>query len=241
MPGYFFTGQASRAAAALDRSGVLLVELSSKEPGVLPELAVPAGRFRLDVSPPAELVADFRCHGVSMQRNATGSERVFEVDRPTHLDIALAPPEATRRLVIRSVTLTRVTDAPSASGCARAGTPPRISIGRLANEEPSSPNWAHPKNFLFASDGVVVEMGSRPAVAHVEVSLSRNDAYLLELRRDGHVVWYTNVERERGGRRHALDLHVFELPKPIDGGRFEVFVKPRKGDAPSSIGHLALR
>jgi arabinofuranosyltransferase len=242
VPGYFFTGQASKAAAALDRSGVLVAELSPREPGVLPELTVPAGRYRLDVSPSAaELVADFRCQGVSMQRNAQGSERVFEIDRATHLDIALAPQAGTRGIELRSITLTRVAEAPAASGCTRTGTPLRVAAGRLASEMPPRAHWAHPKNFMFASDGVVIEMGSRPSVAHVEVSLSRNDAYLLELRRDGHVVWHTNVERERSGRSHPLVLHGFDLPKPIDGGRFELFVKPRKGTAPSSIGHLTLQ
>jgi hypothetical protein len=240
LPGYLFTSQASRATSALDASGVLVAELNAKAPGVVPELMVPAGRWRIDVGPPtAELVADLRCQAFSMGRTAGGTERVFEIDRPTRVDVVLAPRAGARGITLRSTVLTRVSDAPTFAGCPPSGSPARLPVEQLSNRMLGNSYWAHPKNFMFGRNGAVVELGSRASLSGLELSLSRNDAYLVELRRNGELVWSTNVKREGGGRRLA-NLR-FDLPKPVEGGTFELFVQPRKGDEPCSLGHLAIR
>jgi hypothetical protein len=242
VPGYFFTGQASLARSSLDKSGVLVAELSAKKPGVVPELSIPAGRWRLEISPshPA-LAVDVRCRDASMQSGALAAERVFDADGVSPISIAVAPELGGRPVKLRSVTLVRAGAALSVLRCVRAGAPLRVPAASLAAEKTNKVSWAHPSNVAFGKSGVVVELGSRDPIERLDVSLSQNDAYQLELRRDGHVAWLTNIEKKRKPKGTVLAVHRFQLPKPVEAGNFELQITPRRGDVPNSVGHVATR
>jgi hypothetical protein len=139
--------------------------------------------------------------------------------------------------------LTRVSEGGAASKCPKRHQPLRLPAALLGREMPASVNWAHPTNFLFGSSGVVIDLGTRAGVAGIELSLTHNDAYELELRRNGEVVWTTLVDRDRDRRSDESPLlnNRFDLKTPIAGGAFELVVKPRRGTTPSSIGHVAIR
>jgi hypothetical protein len=100
--------------------------------------------------------------------------------------------------------------------------------------------WSHPGNVIFTGQGAIVDLGARSAISWFEVSLSHNDGYLLELRQGGKVVWTTSVGRKRSKKVPLLKNHRFDLPKPLEGGTFELVIRPRKGNAPCSIGHVEL-
>jgi arabinofuranosyltransferase len=241
VPGYFFTGQASSARSLLDDEGVLVAAISEKRPGVLPELSLPAGRFKIEVVPPnPTLIIDVRCRNMSMKETGPVGVHVIEVDGTTPVTIAVAPRFGARRHELRSVSLTRATNELPTLHCSSARSPLRLSATALEEKAPPKTLWSHPGNVVFASQGAIVDLGSRPALSWFEVSLSLNDGYLLELRRDGLVVWTTSVERKRSKTVPRLKDHRFDLPKPLEGGTFELVVRPRKGDAPCSIGHVQL-
>ncbi len=241
VPGYLFSSKDSKVTAKLDRGGHLVSELSGRWPGILPPITLPPGRYRLQVlATKKKLEVDVRCDDVSMQRplTADSSELVFEAGMKP-VSIVLAPEPAARSLEITSVVLTRITDKRPAAACSSPGEPLRVPGARLEREMPENSGWNHPSHVLFATAGVVIELGRHEAVRRVELSLTRNDDYTLELRRDGEVVWTKLTEPNR--RRGTLQNNVFDLPKPIEGGSFELVVKPRRGDATCGIGHVAVR
>jgi hypothetical protein len=86
----------------------------------------------------------------------------------------------------------------------------------------------------------VVELGRREAVRRIELGITRNDGYTIELKRDGEVVWTKVTERGRA-RGNPLQSNAFELPKPVEGGSFELVVKPRRGDGRYGIARVAVR
>ena len=124
--------------------------------------------------------------------------------------------------------------------CSSARSAVRVSAALLKDVKPAKTLWSHPGNLVFSSLGVVVDLGSRQAISWIQVSLSQNDGYLLELRRDGKVVWATSVDRKRRRTAAVLKNHRFDLPKPLESGAFELQIRPRKADAPCSIGHVEL-
>jgi arabinofuranosyltransferase len=241
VPGYFFTGQASSARSLLDDQGVLVAAISERRPGVLPELSLPAGHFKIEVTPPnPALVIDVRCRNMSMQKSGPAGVHVIEVDGTTPVTIAVAPRFGARGHKLRSVSLARATNESPTLRCSSARSPLRLSAAALEKKTPPKTLWSHPENVVFASPGAIVDLGARPAISWFEVSLSLNDGYLLELRQGGSVVFSTSVERKRSKNAPLLRNHRFDLPKPLEGGTFELVIRPRKGDAPCSIGHLEL-
>jgi arabinofuranosyltransferase len=241
VPGYFFTGQASSARSVLDEQGVLVAGVSVRRPGVLPELFLPAGRYELEFSPPAPaLVIDVRCRDMSMQKSGPAGAHVIEIDGTTPITIAVAPPFGARGHRFRSASLTRVPNEPPTLRCSSARSPLRLSATALKEKKPARTVWSHPSNVVFTSQGAIVDLGARPALSWFEVSLSQNDGYLLELRQGKNVVWTTSVERKRSKNAPLLRNHRFDLPKPLEGATFELVIRPRKGDAPCSIGHVEL-
>lgn len=239
VPGYFFSGE-SKAKARLDSAGNLVTSVSPRRPGVLPNLTVPAGTFRIDVVPEKPRIKlDVRCDEVSMQREGSG-ERIFELRRPTPVSIAVAPDAGLRRMGLRSVTLTRVDAAPAASTCVKRGQPLRVPAALLAREMPTGVHWAHPTHFLFGSSGAVIELGTREKIAGIELSITRHDPVTLELLHDGKAVWTTTVDRDRHGEGSLILNNRFDFQKPFDSGSYELVLKPRRGNTPSSIGHLVI-
>jgi hypothetical protein len=113
-----------------------------------------------------------------------------------------------------------------------------VPAALVAQPKSSRNLWTHPSNLSFAGEGLVVEVDERPAIGGVELSLSDNEAYRLELREGRSVVWSMGVEARRNAKRPAVVTHRYELPKRLEGGaRYELFIKPRKGAAPSTLGH----
>jgi hypothetical protein len=240
VPGYFFTGQVSTARSLLDEEGVLVAAVSVRRPGILPDLSLPAGRYELELSPPDHaLVIDVRCRDMSMHVSRPAGAHVIEVDGTTPVTITVAPPFGARGHRLRSVSLTRVANEPTLR-CSPARSPLRLSAARLEEKKPPKTVWSHPGNVVFTTRGASVDLGARPAISWLELSLSQNDGYLVELRRGGRTVWSTSVDRKRRKGVPRLRNHRFDLPKPLDGGNFELVVRPRKGDAPCSIGHVEL-
>ncbi|HEX6272179.1 MAG TPA: hypothetical protein VFZ53_04045 [Polyangiaceae bacterium] len=242
VPGYLFTGQASRASAAIERSSALVAELDPGAPGVLPELELPAGRYRLEVIPSdGPPVVDVRCRDVSMPRSALLNEVVVQSDGRTPISIVIAPGGTARSMKLRRVALTRVSNDLEALRCAPRGRPLTVPAALVAQPKSSKNLWNHPAHVSFARDGLIIAAGELPSVGGVELSLSHNDAYVVELRRGGLPVWTATVEAKRGAKRPGLLSHRLELPKRLDeSGNYEVFIKPRRGDEPLSLGHARL-
>ena len=238
IPGYFFSSAASRSSAYLEREGVLVAELTARAPGVLPELEVPAGTYRLDVTPRgAKPLADVLCRHASMEGFAPAGETIFEADGKTPVTLVLAPAENARALRLRSVTLTRIPGTGGARRCVPSARPLRVQAASVAAPKSEKQLWSHPSHVTFARGGLVVEFGEVAAVGGVEVSLSPNDAYALELRQDGKVVWSTFIERKRKTRKFAVVTQRLELPKRLGAGRYELGVRPAKGESSSTLGH----
>jgi hypothetical protein len=239
VPGHLFAG--SKEAAKLGRTGRLVAQVSARKPGILARLTLPPGLWRIEAPAAApKLALDVRCDDLSMQSAGSSSaERVFlATTKP--VSIVTAPAVGSRGFDLESVTLTRVTDSRPASTCAHPGLPLRVPEALLLRELPEGARWTHPSHVVFGAAGLVIELGQRPSVRRIELSLTRNDGYTLELRRDGEVVWTKLLERDRKPS-NPLQNGVFELPTPVPGGNFELHVKPRRGEPRCGIGHVAVR
>jgi hypothetical protein len=242
VPGYLFTGQASRAAAVIERSNALVAELSPTAPGVLPDLELPEGRYRLEVVPSDGAPSiDVRCRDVSMPRGAALKELVVESDGRTPVSIAVAPGGTARSMRLRRVAFTRVPDEVEALRCPPRGRPLIVPAALVAQTKSSKNLWNHPAHVSFTREGLIVAAGELASVGGVELGLSHNDAYAIELRRGRRTVWTGVVEGKRGAKRPALVSHRLELPQRLDeSGSYDVFIKPRRGDEPVTLGHARL-
>jgi hypothetical protein len=241
IPGYFFSSSASRSAAHAERDGVLVAELTYRAPGVLPELELPAGSFRLDETPRGTRpIVDVVCRNASMQGFSPAGETIFETDGKTPVSLVIAPAATARSLRLLHVTLTRVPGSSNARRCVPPGRPLRIPAASVAETKNDNQLWSHPSHVAFARGGLAIDFGTVESVGGVELSLSPNDAYFLELRRDGGIAWSMRIDRKRKGRKFAVVAHRFELPKRLDAGSYELSVRPGKGDSSSTLGHAVL-
>jgi hypothetical protein len=238
VPGYLFGGDDSTTWASLDQTGRLVAGLTRRRIGVLAELALPPGRWRVE-APAPELAFDVRCDDLSMQpHGSSAAENVF-VATTKPVTIVVAANLRARRFDLPNVTLTRITDTRPASTCAHPGLPLRIPEARLLREQLERAHWTHPSHVLFRGAGLVIEIGPRGEIRRIELSLTANEGYSIELRRGGEVVWTKLVESR--GRGHSLLNNVFDLPKPVEGGRLELVIKPQRSDSLCGIGHVSLR
>jgi hypothetical protein len=207
---------------------------------VLPELELPAGRYRVEVVPAgAAPRVDVRCNGVSMPRVTEPSASVFELDGKRAVSIAVAPAAKKRRSFVSEVTLVAAPEAPGALRCLPAGRPLVVPLA-LVSEPKNRKNLAsHPDHLSFTAEGLVLAADPVPAVNGVELTLSRGGGYLVELRRDGALLWQTNIEK-RNDKRRTLETHRFALPQRLEGsGRYELSVKPLR-PGPAALGHALL-
>jgi hypothetical protein len=73
----------------------------------------------------------------------------------------------------------------------------------------------------------------------VDVSLSDNESYLLELRDGRRAVWTMRVDGKKKAKRPTVEDHRFDLPKRLEAGSYELSIQPMKGDV-ATLGHAAL-
>jgi hypothetical protein len=233
IPGYLFSGQAADAVARLDARNRLVTETTAREPGVLPALTLPAGRYRIELVPAGpNWITGLRCGGISAERVAPGEALVLELERQSEVSLALAP--SAGRLGIERAILLKST-LPPTHRCGRPRARLRVAREDLTRRQPENAFWAHPQNVLFGSEGLSVAFAPMP-VRHLELSVDNNDTYEVNCLAGGDSAFRRRVEpRKNGG---GLAVHRWDLPEPttID----EVVVTAREGDRSYSLGHLVL-
>jgi len=246
VPGYFLTGQASDAVARLDARGTLVAELTDDRPGVLPALELPAGRWAVSLEPPAgPVVADVRCDGRSMEpRRAPddGSAVLIELDRPTSIDLALAPapggpvPLRVAAVVFRAA---GAASAGTASRCVSAGAPLPVAPGDLQAPRPEHSFWAHPADVMLGPEGMTIRIAAAQRVGHIDLTADNNDAYALAITRGSTPLWRGVAgPRANGG---GLAERRLELSPPVAVQPGDTLtVTPEGGDGAYSVGHLRL-
>lgn len=219
VPGYFLTGQASNAAARLDPAGTLSAVLSSTEPGVLPALEVPAGRWRVGFSTTrSDLAWDVHCRERSMLRAepAHSREPTFELATPTPIGVALAPPRGSS-LRVTFLELVRVATEPVTLVCPEAAEPLVVRASELLTEAiPGAPPH-HPQHRSFGPSGLIVELGSVDGAKSVELGLTPS-RYQLELVQDGEVIESKKIRKKPKNSRPVIqrfDLESAEAMRPL--------------------------
>jgi hypothetical protein len=240
VPGYFLTGPESAAIARLDPQGRLTVAVGQDAYGVLPAFEVPAGRWRMTLDP---AVADqasvgFRCDVRSMDKVGS-SGWVIELESTRAIAVAIAPVLGARATLVRALIFERTGDEPSFK-CPLPGRPVAVALSAVSAAKPENLPWSHPSNFVFGEDGLSASVAFSQRVTSVDVSLDNNDAYSLEFRRGGAVLWKgaVSIANNGGGLavRH-LDVAGGLLLRRGD----EVLVAPVNGDKHYSLGFLHLR
>ncbi len=241
IPGFLFTGQASYAAAHLDARGALVAEVSADLPGVLPAFEFPAGRWRIEaLTAGGAIVLGLRCNGRTAQGIAPGSRLLVDLDRPTPLEIAAAPPvDAAGVSELARVVFTRATESAARIGC--DATPRRLTapLAWLSRPKPEGLTWDHPTNFVIGPEGLALEVATSQRVRHIDLSADENDTYAIEIIHGGASSWRGEVppHPNRGG----LALHRIDLPAPTTvSPNDKIVVTPLSGDGRYSIGDLRL-
>jgi arabinofuranosyltransferase len=244
VPGYLFTGARSAAVSRLDERGALVTDLASGSPGIFPALEVPAGRWRVEISPPAAALSlGLRCGSRSAQplgAAAPAAPVVIELDRPARVDLVVAPglsePSAPP---LARVVLTQAAGAGPTVRCAEPGRPLTVTPDQLAPPRPAGLFWGHPANLVLGLEGLVVKMDRRRPLRRVELSVDHNDVYAVVLARGGRALWRREISPLPTGDGLAvrvLDLPPGTLVQPND----ELTVIPSGGDGFYSVGHLGL-
>ena len=246
VPGYFITGQQSDAVARPDANGALVANVTDDRPGVLPALEIPAGRWRVTVSPSttSSLLLDPRCGQRSMQRLDTATsahpEVVLDLDRPEAIALAIASSgtEVTPT-AIAALVFARATDRRPTHRCVPAGARLLSTAGQLSSPRRENLYWAHPGNIILGPEGVVIRVEGRQPLGRVDISADSNDSYTVEVSRAGHSLWkgVAGVRANGGGlARRRLDVSPPMTLEPLD----ELTVIPSGGDGSYSLGHLRI-
>jgi hypothetical protein len=237
VPGYLFTGQLSAATARLDAHGALSADLLASVPGVLPALSIGAGRWKIDAAADGQIVLGLRCSGRSVLAVPAGRELLIDLDHPTALEVAAAPPLGEAPASLAQVTFTRTEVAAPRVTCPDAGHRLAGTLSMLSAPKPVGFAWDHPANVLLGPEGLAVRVDRASRVRAIDLSVDENDTYRIEIFRRGVSVWRTEVapHRERGG----LAVHRIDLPTPLDVAvGDEIVVTPLDGDGFYSLGHL---
>ncbi|HVT06577.1 MAG TPA: hypothetical protein VHO67_03930 [Polyangia bacterium] len=244
VPGYLLTGQESEATARLDPTGKLAAQITWREPGVLPAINVPAGRWRVVVTAArSDLTFAFRCRGRTMQRSGAPGPRPAEVlmlDEPAPISVAVAPPEAAAAPAwVRELDFEDAAGVPATLRCAAAGGPLTVRLSELDSRKPENFAWSHPGNVLIDGAGLRVLVDGARAGGWLEISADNNDVYAVELRRGGHRLWSDRaMPRWNGG---GLAVSRLRLPAgtTVENGD-ELTITPSGGDGAYSVGHVRI-
>lgn len=236
IPGYFFTGQASGAAARIDKGDKLFAFVSSDTPGELPALTLGPGRFEPRViGGTSDTTLGFRCGGIAMHHQGDARSPVLEFDRPSDVIVSIAPKSGTS--AIEAVEFVRLDAATSTLRCTPRDQPVTVDQGALSEPKRENTVWALPSNVIFGPAGLAVKLS---AVAHpksIEISVDNDDTYRVEGLLVGQRVYSKEITlRENGGGLavHSLAVSAGEAPHGID----EIFVTPLAGDGNFAVGHV---
>ncbi|HVY41316.1 MAG TPA: hypothetical protein VHM31_25445 [Polyangia bacterium] len=244
VPGYLLTGQESEATARLDPAGKLAAQVTWRDPGVLPAITVPAGRWRVTLTPPGgDLTLGFRCHGRTMQRSGLPGPRpaeVLELDEPASISVAVAPPEAAAAPAwVQELAFAEAAGGPGTRRCAPPGAPLTVRLSEVEGRKPENFAWSHPGNVLVDGAGLRVLVDGARAGGWLEISADNNDIYAVELRRGGRLLWSDRaMPRWNGG---GLAVSRLRLPAgtAIEKGD-ELIIHPSGGDGAYSVGHVRI-
>jgi len=244
VPGYLLTGQESEATARLDPTGKLAAQVSWREPGVLPAITVPAGRWRAALTPAVGgLTLAFRCHGRAMQRAGSPGPHaveVLELDEPASISVALAPPEAAAAPAwVQELHFADAAGAPGTLRCAPPGAPLTVRLSEVESRKPENFAWSHPGNVLIDGAGLRVLVDGARRGGWLEISADNNDIYAVELRRAGHLLWSDRaMPRWNGG---GLAVSRLRLPAGTEVQKGdELTITPSGGDGAYSVGHVRI-
>jgi arabinofuranosyltransferase len=241
VPGYFLTGQDSESAARLDGQGKLTARPTWQQPGSIPSLSIPAGRWRVTVTPPdPDLTLAFRCGARSMQREA-GAGAVLQLDQPSAIAVGVAPSaaRAAPAAAVELITFIAEQESPPTLRCARPGERLTTRLAEISPPKSENLYWAHPTNLVTGLEGLSATVERPQSPKFVEISVDNNDVYELALVRHGRTLWTGRVSpRQNGG---GLAVTRLDLPAGthVEAGD-QLMVTPSGGDGAFSVGHLRL-
>ena len=243
VPGYLLTGQESQATARLDPAGNLAAQITWREPGVLPAMTVPAGRWRAILSPTGQgLTTAYRCNGRSMERSGPPSDaaEVLDVEAAASISVAVAaPPGRATPAWVQAISFVDAGGDKATLRCVRPGAPVVVQLSDVEMAKPENFDWSHPGNVLIDGAGlhVLVDRG-RPGRS-LEISVDNNDVYDVELTRGGRSLWRDRVlPRSNGGGLAVSRLRLTAGTEVKSGDELKVI--PFGGDGAYSIGHIRI-
>ncbi|HSS39098.1 MAG TPA: hypothetical protein VLT58_10045, partial [Polyangia bacterium] len=244
VPGYLLTGQESESTARLDAGGKLAAQTTWREPGVLPAMILPAGRWRVSLnSGGADLKVAYRCQGRTMDRPgppSSGAAEVLALDAAASISVAVAP----RRMDATPAWVQEISfmDAGRDVGtlrCAPAGAPTSVRLSELEDAKPENFSWSHPGNVLIDRAGLRVLVDAAQPGRLVEISVDNNDVYDVELTRRGHSLWRGRVLPRSNGGGLAVTRLLLSAGTEVKPGD-ELNVIPSGGDGAYSVGHIRI-
>jgi arabinofuranosyltransferase len=242
VPGYLLTGQESEATARLDPAGKLAAQLTWREPGVLPAITVPAGRWRVVVTPAdASLTVALRCEGRSTVPSApggSGSAEVLQLDMAASISVSIAPPQGRATPAwVQEISFVDDQSAVPTRRCAQPGTPLTVRLSDVESPKPENLGWSHPGNLLIGRDGLRVAVDGPRRGRSLEISVDNNDIYDVELARGGRPLWRGRVwPRFNGGGLAITRFHLPDRTEVETGDQLNV--TPSGGDGAYSVGHI---
>jgi arabinofuranosyltransferase len=242
VPGYFLTGQESDAVASPDsQTNEIVVALSDPRYGVLPNIDVPAGRWRIAIDPPdaAGRTLGVRCEGRSMDGAPTQGDQVIELEQTRGIGIAVAPRFGTSQsTLVRRVLFLREPVASSTDlHCAAPGMPVTVAPQSVSTVKAEHLPWSHPTNVLIGLEGLVVRVVEPGLVHRIDLSADNDDTYAVEIRR-GERRWRTEVGPQHNGAGLAVyRVFVAESIAVMPGD--EIAVIPIAGDGHYVVGHVS--
>ncbi|MEN0062509.1 MAG: hypothetical protein AAGA48_10190 [Myxococcota bacterium] len=234
VPGYLLARH--KGAPAYLRGRTVLTRIEPNNPGELFRIAVPAGRWTVEVAD--DIQARFRCRGVTTDQvlPAPTERDVIELDQRTSLDVVLRPAE--RRTFVEGLRIVRTDEAVTVQ-CSQG--PLQRTASDFATVMESGTSRRVRGVTMFDQRGLAIALDdSLQNPASIELGLADGLGYMVEWRRKDEVLARRQVKAEPLGKHERGDLTLHRLavaPEDLGEGADTLFIRPR-GKGTGAIGHL---
>jgi arabinofuranosyltransferase len=111
------------------------------------------------------------------------------------------------------------------------------SLADLSEPKAEGADWNLPANAVLTLRGLLVPLPGETRGGKIELSVSRNDRYIVELDLGGRSVYDSQID-QRMQSDSSLTTHTIQVPGHVTFDA--VRVRPSKGDARYAVGHLRL-
>jgi protein-S-isoprenylcysteine O-methyltransferase Ste14 len=117
----------------------------------------------------------------------------------------------------------------------------KVPLQHLGIRKRAGAAWDAPGHTILSERGIDAVLDNISHAARLEISLDRNDYYLIKFMRDNKMLHHTRIDPVEGENRTGIAIHRIKIPEHVMETGFDtISIVPVMGDTRYSVGHLIL-